>query len=73
MLMTAEKNHRGGSHMETEKDQGLESGWAGPGIEIWPDDHAEWVMRHRNAKRALETSIPEIASSPIGGQGYHNG
>jgi len=59
--------------METEKDQGIESGWAGPGIEIWPDEDSEWIMRHRDAKRAVECNIPSVASSPICGQGYHNG
>jgi hypothetical protein len=59
--------------MEVERDREMESGWAGPGIEIWKDEDTEWIMRHRNAKRSLECEIPTVAASPFCGQGYHNG
>jgi hypothetical protein len=59
--------------MESEKDRAIESGWAGPGIEIWPDEDSEWIMRHRNARRAFDCNIPSVAASPICGQGYNNG
>jgi hypothetical protein len=56
--------------MGSERSRELESGWAGPGMEIWPDEDAEWVMRHRNEKRGLEGNIPSVAASPFCGQGY---
>jgi len=59
--------------MEIERDREMESGWAGPGIEIWPDEDTEWVMRHRNEKRGLECQIPSVAASPFCGHGYQNG
>jgi hypothetical protein len=65
--------HTGGEDMESEKEPQLESGWAGPGIEVWPDDDSDWLMRHRNVDRALDCSIPAVAASPFCGQGYHNG
>jgi hypothetical protein len=58
---------------ELMENEGLESGWAGPGIETLPDDYAEWVQSHRNQKRGLECSIPLVAASPFCGQGYQNG
>ena len=56
----------------TDREQ-RESGWVGPGIEIWPDEYAEWVMSHRSQKRELECSIPYVEASPFCGKGYHNG
>ena len=36
----------------------LESGWAGPGIEIWPeeDDYVMWRSMKKDARRHLECS-----------------
>ena len=57
------------------KEEVLQSGWAGPGIEIWPeeDDYVMWRSMKKNARRHLECNIPELASSPFCGKGYHNG
>ena len=51
------------------------TGWAGPGIEIWPevDDYVMWRSVRENARRHLECNIPEMAASPFCGKGYHNG
>jgi len=56
-------------------DEILESGWAGPGIEIWPeeDDYVMWRSMKKNARRHLECNIPVLASNPFCGKGYHNG
>ena len=53
----------------------LASGWAGPGIVIWPeeDDYVMWRSMKKNAKSHLECNIPELASRPFCGKGYHNG
>ena len=53
----------------------METGWAGPGIEIWPevDDYVMWRSMRQNARRHLECSIPDLAASPFCGKGYHNG
>jgi len=53
----------------------MESGWAGPGIEIWPeeDDYIMWRSMKENPRRHLECSIPKMAASPFCGKGYHNG
>jgi hypothetical protein len=53
----------------------MQSGWAGPGIEIWPeeDDYVMWRSMKKDAKRHLECNIPEMASSPFCGKGYQNG
>ena len=53
----------------------LKSGWAGPGIEIWPeeDDYVMWRSMKKDPRRHLECSIPELAASPFCGKGYHNG
>ncbi|UCG13174.1 MAG: hypothetical protein JSU72_01400 [Deltaproteobacteria bacterium] len=53
----------------------VESGWAGPGIEIWPeeDDYTMWRSMRTNARRYLECNIPDLAASPFCGKGYHNG
>jgi hypothetical protein len=53
----------------------VQSGWAGPGIEIWPeeDDYVMWRSMKRDSRRHLECSIPELASSPFCGKGYQNG
>ena len=53
----------------------VESGWAGPGIEIWPeeDDYVMWRSMKTDPKRHLECSIPELAASPFCGKGYQNG
>ena len=67
--------------METFKDNTSreenipKSGWAGPGIEIWPeeDDYIMWRSMRKDARRHLECSIPELAASPFCGKGYHNG
>ena len=62
---------------ERNKEQELElrSGWAGPGIEIWPeeDDYTMWRSMKKDAKRHLECNIPALADSPFCGKGYHNG
>lgn len=63
--------------MET-KDKGMtrmESGWGGPGIEVWPeeDDYIMWRSMRADVKRHLECSTPALASSPFCGKGYHNG
>jgi hypothetical protein len=53
----------------------MQSGWAGPGIEVWPeeDDYAMWRHMKKNERRHLECNIPALASSPFCGKGYHNG
>jgi len=53
----------------------METVWAGPGIEIWPevDDYVMWRSMRQNARRHLECSIPDLAASPFCGKGYHNG
>ena len=53
----------------------IESGWTGPGIEVWPeeDDYAMWRHMKKNERRHLECNIPALASSPFCGKGYHNG
>ena len=63
------KDHR------DENEKRLESGWAGPGVEVWPeeDDYVMWRSMRMNARRHLECSIPALASSPFCGKGYHNG
>ena len=52
----------------------MESGWAGPGIEIWPeeDDYIMWRSMKEDARRHLECNIPTMAASPFCGKGYHN-
>lgn len=64
--------------MADRKDTGrtkMESGWAGPGIEIWPeeDDYIMWRSMKKDARRHLECSIPVMEASPFCGKGYHNG
>lgn len=58
-----------------ENEKRLESGWAGPGIEVWPeeDDYVMWRSMRKDARRHLECSIPALAASPFCGKGYHNG
>ena len=53
----------------------MESGWAGPGIEIWPeeDDYIMWRSMKADARRHLECSTPKMAATPFCGKGYHNG
>ena len=53
----------------------MESGWGGPGIEVWPeeDDYIMWHSRKNDVKTHLECSIPMMAASPFCGKGYHNG
>ena len=53
----------------------MQSGWEGPGIEIWPeeDDYIRWRSMKEDAKRHLECNIPEMEASPFCGKGYHNG
>lgn len=53
----------------------LESGWAGPGIETWPeeDDYIMWRSMKEDQRRHLECNIPAMAASPFCGKGYHNG
>ena len=60
---------------EETKEEVMQSGWAGPGIEIWPeeDDYIMWRSMKKNARRHLECNIPELAASPFCGKGYHNG
>jgi hypothetical protein len=57
------------------KKEALESGWAGPGIEIWPeeDDCVMWRSMNKGPRRHLECNIPELAASPFCGKGYQNG
>ena len=52
-----------------------QSGWTGPGIEIWPeeDDYVMWRSMKKDAKRHLECNIPGLEASPFCGKGYHNG
>jgi hypothetical protein len=56
-------------------EEAIQSGWAGPGIEVWPeeDDYAMWRQMKNNERRHLECNIPTLASSPFCGKGYHNG
>ena len=56
-------------------EEAIQSGWAGPGIEVWPeeDDYAMWRQMKKNERRHLECNIPTLASSPFCGKGYHNG
>ena len=58
-----------------EDEKRLESGWAGPGIEVWPeeDGYVMWRSMRKNARRHLECNIPALAASPFCGKGYHNG
>jgi hypothetical protein len=60
---------------ENREGMRTESGWSGPGIEIWPeeDDYIMWRSRKKDAKRHLECNIPELESTPFCGKGYHNG
>ncbi|MEJ2233774.1 MAG: hypothetical protein P8X67_07600 [Syntrophobacterales bacterium] len=53
----------------------MQSGWAGPGIEVWPeeDDYAMWRDMKKNERRHLACNISALASSPFCGKGYHNG
>ena len=53
----------------------MQSGWEGPGIEIWPeeDDYIMWLSMKENARRHLECNTPAMAASPFCGKGYHNG
>ena len=53
----------------------MQSGWAGPGIEVWPeeDDYATWRHMKKTERSHLECNIPALASSPFCGKGYHNG
>ena len=57
------------------KEEVIESGWAGPGIEVWPeeDDYAMWRHMKDNERRHLECNIPALAASPFCGKGYQNG
>jgi hypothetical protein len=57
------------------KKQAMQSGWAGPGIEIWPeeDDFVMWRSMKKDARRHLGCNIPELAASPFCGKGYQNG
>jgi hypothetical protein len=62
--------------MKEHKDNDImKSGWAGAGIEIWPeeDDYAMWRHMRQNNKKHLECSIPALAASPFCGKGYLNG
>jgi hypothetical protein len=68
----------GGNDMSDRKDTGgtkMESGWAGPGIEIWPeeDDYIMWRSMKEDARRHLECSTPKMAATPFCGKGYHTG
>jgi hypothetical protein len=65
-----EKNKR-----DKRNEEAIQSGWAGPGIEVWPekDDYAMWRHMKKNERRHLECNIPALASSPFCGKGYHNG
>jgi len=40
---------------EDRNEEVLQSGWAGPGIEIWPeeDDYVMWRSMKKNARRHL--------------------
>jgi hypothetical protein len=60
---------------EETKEEVMQSGWAGPGVEIWPeeDDYIMWRSMKKNATRHLECNIPELAASPFCGKGHHNG
>jgi hypothetical protein len=57
------------------ENETIESGWAGPAMEIWPeeDDYTMWRHMRRNGRRHLECSIPALAASPFCGKGCHNG
>ena len=57
------------------KNEVPQSGWAGPGIEVWPeeDDYIMWRSMRKDARRHLECNIPELEASPFCGKGYHNG
>ena len=57
------------------KEEIVQSGWAGPGIEVWPeeDEYIMWQSARLNTRRHLECSIPDLAASPMCGKGYHNG
>jgi len=68
----------GGNDMSDRKDTDgtkMHSGWAGPGIEIWPeeDDYIMWRSMKEDARRHLECSTPKMAATPFCGKGYHNG
>ena len=43
----------------------MESGWAGPGIEVWPeeDDYTMWRSVKQDERRQLECSIPTMAAT----------
>ncbi|MGD8917160.1 MAG: hypothetical protein PVH35_11230 [Syntrophobacterales bacterium] len=53
----------------------VQSGWEGPGMEIWPeeDDYIMWRSMKEDARRHLECNIPAMEASPFCGKGYHNG
>jgi hypothetical protein len=57
------------------EEQLMQSGWAGPGIEVWPeeDDYAMWRDMKKNERTHLACNISALASSPFCGKGYHNG
>ena len=56
-------------------DSYMQSGWEGPGIEIWPeeDDYIMWRSMKEDARRHLECNTPAMEASPFCGRGYHNG
>ena len=58
-----------------EREQMLQSGWSGPGIEVWPeeDDYVLWRSVKKDARRHLDCNVPELAASPFCGKGTHNG
>ncbi|NIQ87656.1 MAG: hypothetical protein GWN93_00555 [Deltaproteobacteria bacterium] len=70
--MSHQKEHKNSYERNAEV---MQSGWAGPGIEIWPeeDDYVMWRSMKRDARRHLECNIPAMASSPFCGKGYQNG
>ncbi len=63
------------ANRKDKSENSMESGWAGPGIEIWPeeDDYIMWRSMKKDARRHLECSTPAMESSPFCGKGYHNG
>ena len=63
------------NNKEERNDEVMQSGWAGPGIEIWPeeDDYVMWRSMKKDARKHLECNIPELAASPFCGKGYQNG
>jgi hypothetical protein len=72
VIMSDQKQNE---NRDERNDEVMQSGWAGPGIEVWPeeDDYAMWRLMKKNERRHLECNIPALASSPFCGKGYHNG